>query len=62
MTTIAHEVQTSFPRPANLTPLDGSGHVLTMEESRYYFYQAVKALHLKGKCQKCGINLFFDAR
>ena len=58
MTTIAHEVQTSFPRPANLTPLDGSGHVLTMEESRYYYLSAVKALHRRVNARNAELIFF----
>lgn len=36
-----------FPRPPNLTPLDGSGRSLTVAESQYYFYLATKAMQRK---------------
>ena len=39
----------AFPRPPNLTPLDGSGHVLTAAESQYYFYQATKAMQRRAR-------------
>lgn len=36
-----------FPKPPNLTPLDGSGHSLSLAESQYYFYHAAKTLQRK---------------
>ncbi|MDB5813313.1 MAG: hypothetical protein JWN23_430 [Rhodocyclales bacterium] len=36
-----------FPRPPNLTPLDGSGKELTPLESQYYFYHAAKTMQRK---------------
>jgi hypothetical protein len=38
-----------FPRPPNLTPLDGSGRTLTVAESQYYFYHAVEAMQRRAK-------------
>lgn len=39
----------AFPRPPNLTPLDGSGKPLTVAESQYYFYHATRALQRKAR-------------
>ncbi|TAN85165.1 MAG: hypothetical protein EPN14_01375 [Gallionella sp.] len=39
----------SFPKPPNLTPLDGSGRSLTVAESQYYFYHAAKAMQRRAK-------------
>ncbi|MFO1321956.1 MAG: hypothetical protein U1F52_20310 [Burkholderiales bacterium] len=39
----------SFPKPPNLTPLDGSGRELSVAESQYYFYQAAKALQRRAR-------------
>jgi hypothetical protein len=39
----------AFPRPPNLTPLDGSGRALTAAESQYYFYHATKAMQRKAR-------------
>jgi hypothetical protein len=36
-----------FPKPPDLTPLDGSGRALSVAESQYYFYHATKATHRK---------------
>jgi hypothetical protein len=38
-----------FPRPQNLTPLDGSGRTLTVAESQYYFYHAAKAMQRRAR-------------
>jgi hypothetical protein len=38
-----------FPKPANLTPLDGSGRSLTVAESQYYFYHAAKSMQRKAR-------------
>lgn len=38
-----------FPKPPNLTPLDGSGRQLTVAESQYYFYHATKAMQRKAR-------------
>jgi len=38
-----------FPKPANLTSLDGSGHTLTAAESQYYFYHAAKTMQRKAR-------------
>lgn len=38
-----------FPRPPNLTPLDGSGRSLTVAESQYYFYHATKAMQRRAR-------------
>ncbi len=45
----SHPLSTSIPRPKNLTPLDKTGKSLSIEESQYYFYQAVRALHKRAK-------------
>jgi hypothetical protein len=42
-------------KPPNLTPLDGSGRSLTVNESRYYFYQAAKIM--QRKAQERGMDL-----
>ncbi|MFH0986194.1 MAG: hypothetical protein V1882_11810 [Candidatus Omnitrophota bacterium] len=47
-----------FPRPPNLTPLDGSGRVLTPEESRYYFYHAAKAMQRKASERGMDLIIF----
>lgn len=39
----------AFPRPPNLTPLDGSGKALTVAESQYYFYHAARAMQRKAR-------------
>ena len=52
------EGKITFPRPANLTPLDGSGHPLTIKESQYYFYQAVKALQRKANARQADFIFF----
>jgi hypothetical protein len=39
----------AFPRPPNLTPLDGSGKPLTVAESQYYFYHAARAMQRKAR-------------
>lgn len=36
-----------FPKPPNLTPLEGAGRSLTVAESQYYFYHATKAMQRK---------------
>jgi hypothetical protein len=38
-----------FPKPPNLTPLDGSGRSLSVAESQYYFYHATKAMERKAR-------------
>ena len=38
-----------FPRPSNLTPLAGTGRTLTVAESQFYFYHAVKAMQRRAK-------------
>jgi len=38
-----------FPRPANLTSLDGSGRALTVAETQYYFYHAAKAMERRAR-------------
>lgn len=38
-----------FPRPPNLTPLDGSERSFTVYESQYYFYHSTKAIQRKAQ-------------
>jgi len=38
-----------FPKPSNLTPLDGSGKTLTVAESQYYFYHAARAMQRRAR-------------
>jgi hypothetical protein len=47
-----------FPRPPNLTPLDGSGHALTVAESQYYFYHAAKAMQRKANARGADFILY----
>lgn len=47
-----------IPKPPNLTPLDGSGHSLTVAESQYYFYHAAKALQRKARERGMDFILF----
>lgn len=42
-------VPNPFPKPPNLTPLDGSGKSLTVAESQYYFYHAAKAMQRRSQ-------------
>ena len=47
--TAAIVAPSAFPRPPNLTPLDGSGKALTVAESQYYFYHATRVMQRKAR-------------
>ncbi|MBV9576451.1 MAG: hypothetical protein JO149_07480 [Gammaproteobacteria bacterium] len=47
-----------FPKPENLTPLEGAEKSLTIYESQYYFYHAMKALARRAKERNMDLIIF----